>query len=148
MKVGDRVWLYVPAVKVGRSKKLSSLWRGPYTIIGRTSSVNYRIQLIGSTVVLVVHRNRLKLCHGEPGVTSAPRTVTSRPRKQASTQPMLTARATLQSRRTFADVTAGRPATQGSGGYTSSMDLNNCCCSDRPQRIRRPPDRYGSYLVH
>ena len=28
LTVGDRVWLHVPAVKQGRTKKLSSLWRG------------------------------------------------------------------------------------------------------------------------
>ena len=46
---GDIVWLYVPAVKKGRTKKLLSLWRGPYTVIDKTSTVNYRIQLIGTT---------------------------------------------------------------------------------------------------
>ena len=64
--VGDRVWLFVPAMKKGRTKKLASLWRGPYTILGKTSSVNYRIQLIGGAGSLVVHRNHLKLCYGEP----------------------------------------------------------------------------------
>ena len=62
---GDRVWLYVPAVKQGRSRKLSSLWRGPYTVVDKTSPVNYRIQLIGTSRSLVVHHNRLKLCYGE-----------------------------------------------------------------------------------
>ena len=46
-KVGDRVWLYVPAIKPGKTKKLSSLWRGPYTVLDKTSPVNYSIQLIG-----------------------------------------------------------------------------------------------------
>ena len=31
--VGDRVYLYIPAVPKGRTRKLASLWRGPYTII-------------------------------------------------------------------------------------------------------------------
>ena len=31
--VGDQVWLFVPAVKQGRTEKLASLWRGPYTLI-------------------------------------------------------------------------------------------------------------------
>ena len=68
--VGDRVWLFIPAVKTGRTKKLASLWQGPYTVIDRTGHVNYRIQLIGTTktLILIVHRNRLKLCYGEPGV--------------------------------------------------------------------------------
>eukprot|EP00731_Ephydatia_muelleri_P029837 Em0021g360a len=68
LSVGDRVWLFIPAVKTGRTKKLASLWRGPYTVIDRTGHVNYRIQLIGTTKTLIVHRNRLKLCYGEPGV--------------------------------------------------------------------------------
>ena len=28
--VGDRVWLFVPAIRKGRTKKLASLWWGPY----------------------------------------------------------------------------------------------------------------------
>ena len=31
--VGDRVWLFVLVMKKGRTKKLSSLWRGPYTVV-------------------------------------------------------------------------------------------------------------------
>ena len=30
--VGNQVWLYVPAVKKGRTKKFSSLWHGPYIL--------------------------------------------------------------------------------------------------------------------
>ena len=30
-QVGDRVWLFVPAIKKGQARKFSSLWRGPYT---------------------------------------------------------------------------------------------------------------------
>ena len=64
--VGDRVWLYVPRVKQGQSKKFTSLWRGPYTVISKTSPINYRIQLIGGNQKTTVHRNRLKLCHTDP----------------------------------------------------------------------------------
>ena len=38
----------VSAVKQGRTRKLSSLWCGPYTIIDRVGTVTYWIQLIGS----------------------------------------------------------------------------------------------------
>ena len=61
---GDRVWLYVSAVR--RGQKLSSLWQNPYTVIDKSSSVNYWIQLIGTSWSLVVHYNCLKLCYGEP----------------------------------------------------------------------------------
>ena len=65
-RIGDRVWLFNPAVRVGQAKKFSSMWRGPYTVIDRVSPVNYRIQLIGTTSTQIVHHNRLKLCHGDP----------------------------------------------------------------------------------
>ena len=45
-QIGDIVWLYTPAVKSGLSRKLSSFWRGPYTVIDKISTVNYRVQLI------------------------------------------------------------------------------------------------------
>ena len=65
-QVGDIVWLYVPAVKSGLSRKLSSLWRGLYTVLDKVANVNYKIQLIGSTKCQIVHANRLKRCYGHP----------------------------------------------------------------------------------
>ena len=40
LRIGDRVWLFVPAVKTGRTKKLASLWQGPYTVIDKLSPVS------------------------------------------------------------------------------------------------------------
>jgi len=60
---GDRVWLYVPVVKRGQSKKLTSFWQGTYTVVDKTSAVNYCIRLIGTSRSLVVHNNRFKLCY-------------------------------------------------------------------------------------
>ena len=65
-QIGDIVWLYTPAVKSGLSRKLSSFWRDPYTVIDKISTVNYRVQLIGSTKCLIVHCNRLKPYNGCP----------------------------------------------------------------------------------
>ncbi|KAL5460047.1 hypothetical protein EMCRGX_G033464 [Ephydatia muelleri] len=65
-QVGDRVWLFVPAIKKGQTRKFSSLWRGPYTIIDKVGPVNYHVQLIGGTQKRVVHRNRLKPCLSDP----------------------------------------------------------------------------------
>ena len=31
--VGNQVWLHVPVVKPGRTKKFTSQWRGPYTVM-------------------------------------------------------------------------------------------------------------------
>ena len=51
--IGDLVWLHVPAIKQGRTKKFSRLWKGPYTVIDKTSDVNYKIQLVGTTKALM-----------------------------------------------------------------------------------------------
>jgi len=53
--VGDLPWLYVPVFKTEHSKKFSCLWRGVYTVIDKTSAVDYRIQLLGSAKITIVH---------------------------------------------------------------------------------------------
>ena len=44
-KVGDQVFLFMPAIKKGRCKKLSSRWTGPYRIVEVLSDVVFRIRL-------------------------------------------------------------------------------------------------------
>ena len=63
LQVGDVVWLYTPVVRKGNTRKFSSFWKGPYTIIDRVGPVNYKLQLVGGTQSLVVHRNHIKLCY-------------------------------------------------------------------------------------
>ena len=41
--IGDQVWLYVAAIKTGCTKKLASLWCGPYTVVHKLNPVTYRI---------------------------------------------------------------------------------------------------------
>ena len=93
--------------------------------------INYKIQLIGSTVSIIVHRNRLKPCYGEPdeGI----------PAVHSPSKPMSYRDALVQS----------QPSDELTlvGGYTSSdsidTHLNSPFESTRPVRNRRPPDRYG-----
>lgn len=60
-QVGDRVWLYEPAIKIGLAKKLQHPWRGPYKVKARISDVTYRIALEKAPRRrIVVHFNRLK----------------------------------------------------------------------------------------
>ena len=125
LTVEDRVWLYVPAVKQGKTRKLSSLWCGPYTVIDRVGAVTYQIQLIGSPKTLVVHRNRLKLRYGEPQVKASKKQPTLAPRKRGSepaypnpTSPP----ATPASKQTYAEVIANQQETRSSGEYTTSSD--------------------------
>jgi hypothetical protein len=57
-EIGDKVLLYDESVRRGRSKKLSALWIGPYTIIKKISDVNYTIQKGKNKQT--IHANRLK----------------------------------------------------------------------------------------
>lgn len=60
---GDAVWLYKPATTGNR--KFHKPWVGPYKIIEFLPPVNYRLRYWGrqSGGTVVVHHNRLKVCH-------------------------------------------------------------------------------------
>ena len=124
--VGDRVWLYTPVVPKGKTKKFTSFWKGPYTIVDKTGEVNYKIQLIGGTQTFVVHRNRLKLCYTPP---PNPNTGLSQPSLPSDSQ------CTLPTH---------YPAS-GVGGYTT---LDSTPPNTRPVRNRRPPTRFTDYIRH
>ena len=129
--VGDRVWLYTPAVKPGQTKKLSSLWKGPYTVIDKCGPVDYRIQLIGGTQVFVVHRDRLKLCCGAPSLTASSHTPTSMPTTFSAASECV------------------NNDSDSIGGYTTVPASAQDAPPDPPtcpQRNRRPPMRYGDYV--
>jgi len=115
--VGDLVWLYIPAVKLGRTKKFSCLWWCPYTVIDKTGVVNYRIQLLGSTKTLVVHRNRLKTCFGRPQWKSATGTKKNELHGE-QTIPQATKIAAVEtSKRSYAEVAAVTPTNSPPAGY-------------------------------
>ena len=60
---GDLVYLYHPAVKAGRTKKLSQPWKGPFKILRKLSPENVELaELEGSRKLERVHINRLKRC--------------------------------------------------------------------------------------
>ena len=156
LRVGDRVWLYCPAVKPGRTKKFASLWRGPYTVIDKTGPVNYKIRLIGGLQTMIVHRNRLKLCY------SSPPSCKTRPLNvQKESLPLVPAKeSTLSMESTNAAAEAnqsGTPAPLYSdivAGRTSVDECTTDSCdvtkqhSPRPQRNRKPPLRYGNFVSH
>ena len=59
-RVGDKVYMYHPTTKKGLSRKWVKRWRGPYTIIKRTSNVNYTITKDGHSQDVHVQRLRLQ----------------------------------------------------------------------------------------
>ena len=42
-QIGAKVWLYTPAIKPGTSKKLSTMWTGPWTITKKINALMYEI---------------------------------------------------------------------------------------------------------
>ena len=152
--IGDQVWLYVPSTKSGTTKKLASLWRGPYTVIDRLTSTNYKIQLISlPSKTLVVHHNRLKHCFGTPQCPPA----------SSFSSPHCSSSSTSTTRPLYSTVLAGH-VTSSSGGYTSSditppplpqvpppsssSAADPSTTNSRPQRSRRPPERYADFVAH
>ena len=88
--VGDLVWLHVPAIKPGRTKKFASQWKGPYTVMDRISKVNYRLKLVGSSAKsLVVHHNQLKPYYRRPQEVSPASTWLITPSNSATVGPDL-----------------------------------------------------------
>ena len=124
--VGDRVWLYTSVVSKGKTKKFTSFWKGPYTIVDKPGEINYKIQFIGGTQTFVVHRNRLKLCYTPPPISNAEFSQPPLPSDSQST--LLT-----------------YCPDSGIGGYTN-LDFTQP--DTRPARIRRPPHRFNDYNQH
>jgi hypothetical protein len=67
---GDLVYLHTPQPRAGASRKLQSLWTGPWTIVDRRGPLNYSIRLEGSDRTQLVPITRLK-----PAPTRAPHLV-------------------------------------------------------------------------
>jgi hypothetical protein len=63
---GDYIYLKETTVGVGKSKKFSTRWRGPYLITKRFSDLNYQIQ-IKPGKYSTVNVNRMKKYHKLPG---------------------------------------------------------------------------------
>ena len=57
---GDNVYVYFPVVKIGQSAKLSSFWKGPFTIQSKLSDVLYKLNCGRNKASQIVHVDRLK----------------------------------------------------------------------------------------
>ena len=155
--IGDQVWLFVPAVKTGRTKKLASLWRGPYTVTDKLSPVNYRIQLLGvPNKTLVVHHNRLKHCFGTPTpppATDTPTTDGTLYSEVLRGQVSQVAGYTTSSPETSTgaircSAASSTPATADARPSSGTVDLSSTAStSTRPQRSHRPPSRYTDFIA-
>lgn len=57
----DKVYVLFPQRKAGHSPKLTSYWRGPYTIVGKTSDLLCEVDCGYRGKLQVIHADRLKL---------------------------------------------------------------------------------------
>ena len=61
-EIGDKVWVFTPAVPKGLTKKLKHLWHGPYRVIDQLSPVHFQLATCDNRKVTTkVHANRMKL---------------------------------------------------------------------------------------
>ena len=66
-KPGDRVWMLDSAPQKGLNQKLRPQWKGPYTVVDKTSEVNVLLKPDGpKKKSFVCHMSRLKRCFGKP----------------------------------------------------------------------------------
>ena len=133
----------------GNTKKLVSLWRGPYTVIDRINSVNNKIQLISQPAkTLMVHHNRLKHCFGTPRCPPAPPEVSSH-NSGALASP------TLEPCPLYSTILSTN--TPSPGSYISSDNSTvtppittgaspRVSTAPQPQRSHRPPHRYADFI--
>ena len=147
LHVGDRVWLYVHAVKQGRTKKLSSLWRGPYTILDRIGAVNYRIQLIGLPKCLWYIGTKWRSAVVSQWVRLPGNRPCPQRWDQTRTQLLHQDQLHQFQKPWYADIVMRGPATIPAAGYTSSSyaDLDR---ESWPQQNYHPPNCYGTYVTH
>ena len=116
----------------------------------KTSRVNHCIQLIGSTVSVIVHRNRLKPCYGDPNQMT-PRTTKPGSQTHSSYTSTTLTQDTPSSSQSlmYCNAFLNRPSIEA--GYTSS-DLvgipENTPASSRPVRNRQPPRAFGNSVWH
>ena len=145
--VGDQVWLYVPAVKRGRTKKLASFWRGPFTrsLIGFECSI------------------RLSLPVGwfDEDVASASQSIktllwssyksTSKASKQKDSGSKAVHTSSVQEKNPVLTDDTPVVTTEQEGGFVDDEVIPSHTIqrqTQRIQRIRRPTDRYRIYIEH
>lgn len=61
--LGQLVYLHDPSIRTGLSKKLEKPWTGPYRVVEIKGPVTYKLRKLNGRKELIVHANRLKLCH-------------------------------------------------------------------------------------
>ena len=64
-QIGDTVWIYIPALQKGLSRKLMKFWSGPYLLVEKTGPVNFRVRNLENNKLIStpIHVNRMKYAY-------------------------------------------------------------------------------------
>jgi len=64
-QVGDSVWIYIPALQQGLTRKLTKFWAGPYLLVQQTGPVNFKVRNLENNKLMssTVHVNRMKFAY-------------------------------------------------------------------------------------
>ena len=74
-QVGDWVWVWNPAVGLGKSTKLAFSYTGPFQIVGQISDVTFKVRTgENQTLPKAIHANRLKPYFGQESRPQLPNT--------------------------------------------------------------------------
>ena len=120
-QVGDTVWIYIPALQKGLSRKLMKFWSGPYLLVEKTGPVNFRVKNLENNKLLntPIHVNRMKYAYDRyvrPGNQDLPLDQNQRDEipdlmlddcPEDSFEPLL---ATQESQKTITPIIPGLPA--------------------------------------
>lgn len=151
--LGDRVWLLVPAIKPGTSRKFARLWQGPFVIEQKLSDVVLRVcETVPPYRQQIVHVNRVKPCYTRPvRLTSVPEDDTPRPPRT----PALTSLGTASGPATAPAAPQRYIPDDTDRLYADSDDdcgefwtATEVAIARRPQRARRAPERLGDYVQY
>ena len=137
------VWLNMPFVPKGASRKLFRPWQGPFRIIKVITDLVYRVERTLPHSVrkqrFVVHFARLKPFHGETATPETPPPQTSTPKTPPSGS---------------SERPGSSPTDDEGEWYTAPHTLgNNHPVVDssnlrRSSRVSRPPDQYGNLVSY
>jgi hypothetical protein len=136
--VGEQVLMLNKAGKIGRSKKLSQLWKGPFVVDRKLSKLLYEVHRLGGKRKIVVHHNNLKRYFSTNEVQHEPTqetaiTTNEEPHQASEMDPHSPVMVEPNVRK------RGRPRKNTNNG---NRDNNEPAAGNRRgTRVRRQPDR-------
>ena len=124
--IGDKVWLYSPAIPKGKFKKFYKPWTSPFEIINIFSEVTFHIKDIQKPRrKFLVHFDRLKPC--EIAITNPTRNILANEEQESEDDEL-----------PYVNVPNQQDTTDGESSTSTAIR--------RSTGIINAPDRYGDFV--